>query len=638
VSQAPVLAEHYQGKDRLFAEATTELNRRVDAGTSWSGNERNNLFLNLGSPKGDEQIPDFADVSAVAGFDFPDDSRALVSIDWDFDGDLDFITSNRTAPRVRIFENNASQRQNSSLAIKLVGVEMNRDAIGSRVEIEITDESGETIKMQRTLHGGQGFISQSSRWLHFGIPEGFQVAKARVYWNGSEPEEIGGISGGKRWLIYQGGGSAHLWTLPQIGIPKRGIEPEPDGETSSTSIAHLARPIPLPAIPYTDASGSTQLIKPGRDRPLILNLWATWCLPCVAELKEFSALEQELRTAGADVLALCVDVDPDDPDAAAKAAKILKDTGFPFTSGFATTETLELIHSAHNSAFLRPSQIPVPTTLIIAPGLRIASVIRGAIDPRELLPALEALGGGADQWENFSSPTSTGGTWVYGPDTVYYANIAKQMIEREQFSEAASFLMGQRQWLKAEGKKYAEMLMLVGTKLLEQGERQSGTDLLQAAVEEQPDLPAARNNLAVALLQSDRGDEAATHLQAAIKADPDAVDAKVNLARYLVTDQSYEKALRLASEVMKKGYNPGAIRVRAQVYAARGDTFDLHNTFAEMVEHEPDNPTVWVNFGKLQLSTGDRESALASFEKALSISPDSPDLRNLIHSLKDSAK
>ena len=72
MSHAPVLAEDYQGDDRRFAEATDELNRQVAAGTSWSGNERNNVFLNLGRRIGDTQAPDFAEISALAGFDLPD--------------------------------------------------------------------------------------------------------------------------------------------------------------------------------------------------------------------------------------------------------------------------------------------------------------------------------------------------------------------------------------------------------------------------------------------------------------------------------------------------------------------------------------------------------------------------------------
>ena len=286
MSQAPVLADHYQGEDKKFAEATAELNRRVDEGTSWSGKERNKLFLNVGKPNPKNHIPDFADVSSVAGFDFPDDSRAIVPIDWDFDGDLDFVVSNRNAPRVRIFENRTAARAGSSLAIRLVGSGSNRDAIGSRVEIDL---SGGTV-LQRTLHGGQGFLSQAGKWLHFGIPDGRKVTATRVFWNSADAgEAISGITAGSFWTINEGAGAAEAWTATAFEIDSNqsvdALAKEP-----TTTIANLARPIPLPSIPYTDSDGAEQTLAPGREGILVVNLWATWCAPCVAEFKRLHRL------------------------------------------------------------------------------------------------------------------------------------------------------------------------------------------------------------------------------------------------------------------------------------------------------------------------------------------------------------
>ena len=51
-------------------------------GRSWSGRERNCCFLNTADGK-------FSDISAVSGFDFIDDSRALAVGDWDGDGVAD---------------------------------------------------------------------------------------------------------------------------------------------------------------------------------------------------------------------------------------------------------------------------------------------------------------------------------------------------------------------------------------------------------------------------------------------------------------------------------------------------------------------------------------------------------------------
>ena len=74
-------------------------------GRSFSGFERHCAFLNVGSNP-DGKLAPFANVSAATGFDFIDDGRALARVDWDRDGDLDFWTTNRQAPRLRLLKNN----------------------------------------------------------------------------------------------------------------------------------------------------------------------------------------------------------------------------------------------------------------------------------------------------------------------------------------------------------------------------------------------------------------------------------------------------------------------------------------------------------------------------------------------------
>jgi thiol-disulfide isomerase/thioredoxin len=64
---------------------------------------------------------------------------------------------------------------------------------------------------------------------------------------------------------------------------------------------------PVPAVRFMDASGRVMTLKDFRGRVVVLNLWATWCTPCVAEMPMLDRLQQQLGEEGAIVLALSID-------------------------------------------------------------------------------------------------------------------------------------------------------------------------------------------------------------------------------------------------------------------------------------------------------------------------------------------
>lgn len=54
-----------------------------------------------------------------------------------------------------------------------------------------------------------------------------------------------------------------------------------------------AEPTPLPALPVQDADGRDVMLA-DRDGLMLVNIWATWCAPCVEEMPSLDALQGRL--------------------------------------------------------------------------------------------------------------------------------------------------------------------------------------------------------------------------------------------------------------------------------------------------------------------------------------------------------
>ena len=66
-------------------------------------------------------------------------------------------------------------------------------------------------------------------------------------------------------------------------------------------------PKPAPAFSFTDAEGRGCAASDFPGQGLVVNLWATWCLPCIAEMPALDRAQAALAGAGVRVLALSSD-------------------------------------------------------------------------------------------------------------------------------------------------------------------------------------------------------------------------------------------------------------------------------------------------------------------------------------------
>jgi len=143
----------------------------------------------------------------------------------------------------------------------------------------------------------------------------------------------------------------------------RRIAPLARGEVAAVNVADEARR--LPPLAFTDAAGADKTLADWKGRVVLLNLWATWCVPCRKEMPALDALQGRLGGPDFDVVA--VNIDTRDAD---KPKTWLKDAGVDRLAYYADSsarvfQELKAIGKA----------IGMPTTLIVdRNGCEIASL------------------------------------------------------------------------------------------------------------------------------------------------------------------------------------------------------------------------------------------------------------------------
>ena len=68
-----------------------------------------------------------------------------------------------------------------------------------------------------------------------------------------------------------------------------------------------AAPRPVPDIAFEDGQGRKRALAEFRDKVVLLNVWATWCVPCREEMPALDRVQQKLGGPGFEVLALSID-------------------------------------------------------------------------------------------------------------------------------------------------------------------------------------------------------------------------------------------------------------------------------------------------------------------------------------------
>ncbi|MFN0129766.1 MAG: ASPIC/UnbV domain-containing protein [Verrucomicrobiales bacterium] len=373
-----------------YATAWKAIMKSARSGNSWSGSEANRTFLNTGGGK-------FADVSYICGLAFKDDGRAMAVTDWDEDGDLDLWTYNRTAPRLRLMRNNTAAESRSVSFLLAGGQKSNRDAIGARLDLVLSDGS----VLVQTLRAGNGFLSQSSKWLHFGLGANTTPESLRIRWPDGRTESFANIPANARCRIVQGGGltqvAARKIPLPAANHARPAELPEPPLQ------GILPGKIPLPEFQFTPAGSTNPVALRAGDKPLFILLFSGSCTSCAKELAEITNGEKRIRSSHVEVLALSIDGLAADTSPSA-GDEWLRKSAFPFSSGAIASTTADHLRFLLQSLYDYPAPFSVPLGLLLDEERRLFAVYRGLVSPELFLRDAEFSKANSDQLRDLAVP------------------------------------------------------------------------------------------------------------------------------------------------------------------------------------------------------------------------------------------
>jgi len=156
---------------------------------SLSGYQPNRLFHNRGGTL-------FEEVGACHEVGSKLDGRGIAVADFDRDGREDLFVANANAAP-HLYRNTAPAVHWASFA--LVGGPSNRDAVGARLELTV-----DGMKRVGFVNGGNGFASQSSRRVHFGLGKASVIERLEVIWPSGKRQVFQKIEADRIYRIVEG--------------------------------------------------------------------------------------------------------------------------------------------------------------------------------------------------------------------------------------------------------------------------------------------------------------------------------------------------------------------------------------------------------------------------------------------------
>ncbi len=143
-----------------------------------------------------------------------------------------------------------------------------------------------------------------------------------------------------------------------------------------TIFLQASAPQPAPALSLKDTKGRTIRLSDYKGKVVLVNFWATWCAPCLAEMPDLEKLQQEYGKRELQIVGVSHPTDK-----ASEVVKAIKRLRVTYPILFGDEKTLSLF---------KVSDV-LPVTVIIDREGKVRGRILGILEPDEFEEQVEPL-------------------------------------------------------------------------------------------------------------------------------------------------------------------------------------------------------------------------------------------------------
>ena len=449
---------------------------------------------------------------------------------------------------------------------------------------------------------GQGHLSQSSKSIHFGLGDAIPE-RVEVNWPNGKAETFAALQAGDRYLLVEGTGMAR--EIPRPGSQNLATSVPTVPAASDAGRVVLLDPIPLPEMQWQTLDGEVRDVEQAGS-PKLLNLWATYCAPCVAEMKQWGESKEEFAKHGLQILAISVDDEAVKPEELRAFTDKLK---FPYPVGRPSGNLIDKLETAQRSFIGNQKNLPIPSSFLIDKQNQLVAIYREPIDHKQLLADLKLLD--ADPPAILAGAIPFGGHWIGNPKTTSAKSLAQKFLSRGQSQDALDYAhrlveIGSENPQRFSADKVLDFKNLIGGIHYELKEYDEAVAVWKDVVADAPDDRTIQLNLARVYNGTRNVDKAIEHLRIALalRRDPDNLE---HLAIFLRNKGQLSEAASLLRE--SNSLRPSN-RVQFQLSEILVPLGDVRAAAAELralLVREPDWPPAANNLAWILAASPDPE-------------------------------